>query len=219
MKNIIFIAPPAAGKGTQSALVEEAYHLPHISTGDILREASLAQNELGSYLLNVLSSGGLVKDDIIYDLLKKRLSQPDCQNGYVLDGFPRTVEQAKQYEEILRELNQELGYVIVLDVDEKSLEKRITCRRICENCEAVYNINDSKQAPKQESICDLCQGRLYQRNDDNIESFHYRYQTYLEKTHPLLDYYREKGVLYIINGDRDASEIFKDIKKIIGEGD
>ena len=201
MKNIIFIAPPAAGKGTQSAILEKKYNLPHISTGDILREEAKKDTELGRYIAEVLSSGGLVKDDVTYTLLQNRLSEDDCKNGYVLDGFPRNIEQAYKYDEILEKLNQQLGYVIKLDIDEETLEKRITGRRICENCKTVYNINSLEEKPKEESICDKCGGRLYQRNDDNITSFKNRYKVYVEKTKPLLDYYAKKGILYVINGN------------------
>ena len=138
MKNIILIAPPAAGKGTQSSLIEEKYNLPHISTGDILRDISKEDSEIGRYILETLSSGGLVKDEIIYELIEKRLKQDDCKNGCILDGFPRNLEQAKKYDEILSRLNQKLDYVLVLDIDSKILEKRITGRRICSNCGAVY---------------------------------------------------------------------------------
>ena len=218
MKNIIFIAPPAAGKGTQSAILEKKYNLPHISTGDILREESKKDTELGRYIAEVLSSGSLVKDDVTYTLLQNRLSESDCQNGYVLDGFPRNIEQAYKYDEILKNLNQELGYVIKLDINEETLEKRITGRRICENCKTVYNINSETEKPKQESICDKCGGRLYQRNDDNVTSFKNRYKVYEEKTKPLLDYYEEKGILYVINGDDSVESIAKKIDKVLKEG-
>lgn len=218
MKNIIFIAPPAAGKGTQSTLIEQAYNLPHISTGDILREVSQEDSEMGSYIREVLSTGMLVKDDIMYSLLEKRLSKEDCQNGYILDGFPRNVEQAVKYDEILERLKQKLGYVIVLDIDEKLLEKRITGRRICENCGAVYNLNTKEEQPLQESTCDKCQGRLKQRNDDNIESFKNRYQIYVEKTQPLLDYYKKKGVLYVVNGNSSVEEIHQQIVSVLKKG-
>ncbi len=218
MKNIIFIAPPAAGKGTQSAILEKKYNLPHISTGDILREESKKDTELGRYIAEVLSSGSLVKDDVTYTLLQNRLSESDCQNGYVLDGFPRNIEQAYKYDEILKNLNQELGYVIKLDINEETLEKRITGRRICENCKTVYNINSETEKPKQESICDKCGGRLYQRNDDNVTSFKNRYKVYEEKTKPLLDYYKEKGILYVINGDDSVESIAKKIDKVLKEG-
>ena len=218
MKNIIFIAPPAAGKGTQSAILEKKYNLPHISTGDILREESKKDTELGRYIAEVLSSGSLVKDDVTYTLLQNRLSKSDCQNGYVLDGFPRNIEQAYKYDEILKNLNQELGYVIKLDINEETLEKRITGRRICENCKTVYNINSETEKPKQESICDKCGGRLYQRNDDNVTSFKNRYKVYEEKTKPLLDYYKKKGILYVINGDDSVESIAKKIDKVLKEG-
>ena len=219
MKNIIFIAPPAAGKGTQSALIEQKYNLPHISTGDILREVSQEDSEVGSYLRETLSSGKLVKDEIMYDLIEKRLSKEDCTNGYILDGFPRNVEQAKEYDRILDNLNQNLGYVIVLDIDEKILEKRITGRRVCQDCGAVYNLNTQSQQPKVESTCDKCNGRLQQRNDDNVESFKNRYQLYLEKTNPLLDYYRQKGVLYVVNGNESVEAVHQQIDGILKKGE
>ena len=218
MKNIIFIAPPAAGKGTQSAILEKKYNLPHISTGNILREESLKDTELGRYIAEVLSNGDLVKDDVTYTLLRNRLSQDDCKNGYILDGFPRNIEQAYKYDEMLKDLNQELGYVIKLDIPMETLEKRITGRRICPDCNTVYNLNSETEKPKQESICDKCGGRLYQRNDDNITSFKNRYELYLEKTKPLLDYYKEKGILYIVNGDDTVESIASKIDKVLKEG-
>ena len=218
MKNIIFIAPPAAGKGTQSAILEKKYHLPHISTGDVLRKESLEDTELGRYIREVMTSGGLVKDEVTYDLLLKRLSEKDCQNGYVLDGYPRNIEQAYKYDEMLKELHQTLGYVILLDISEDILEKRITGRRICKSCNAVYNINSETESPKEESICDKCGSRLYQRNDDNITSFKNRYNLYLEKTKPLLDYYRKKGILYVVNGDDTVINIANNIENILKKG-
>lgn len=218
MKNIIFIAPPASGKGTQSAILEKKYNLIHISTGNLLRQEALKDSELGRYISEVLASGGLVKNEIAYDIVYKRLKESDCQNGYVLDGYPRNIEQAYDYDKILKELNQVLGYVIVLDIKEETLEKRVTGRRVCENCKAVYNINSETEKPKVESICDKCGGRLYQRNDDNVTSFKHRYNLYLEKTKPLLDYYREKGILYVINGDDTITNIASNIDKVIKEG-
>ena len=135
-----------------------------------------------------------------------------------LMGFSRNIEQAYKYDEILKNLNQELGYVIKLDINEETLEKRITGRRICENCKTVYNINSETEKPKQESICDKCGGRLYQRNDDNVTSFRNRYKVYVEKTKPLLDYYKKKGILYVINGDDSVESIAKKIDKVLKEG-
>ncbi len=215
MKNIIFIAPPAAGKGTQSTLVSEKYQIPHISTGDILREVMKEDSEIGEYVLETVTSGGLVKDEIMYTLIEKRLGEDDCKNGYILDGFPRNVEQAKKYDDILSRLGQELGYVIYLDIDEKLLAKRITGRRVCRDCGAIYNINVESESPQIESTCDVCGGDLYQRNDDNLESFQNRYQIYLEKTGPLIDYYDKKHVLYRIDGNKEIDVIFQEIVAVL----
>jgi len=215
MKNIMFIAPPAAGKGTQAELVVEKYHIPHISTGDILREISKEDSEMGEYVRETLASGGLVKDEITYQLIEDRLKKSDCKNGYIIDGFPRNIEQAYEYDNILKRLGYEIGNVILINIDKKTLEKRITGRRLCEKCNAIYNINDKNNTPKVESICDNCGGNLYQRSDDNLESFQTRYSTYLEKTEPIIEYYRKQGVLKEVNGDDTVENIFKKINKII----
>ncbi|MBR6137349.1 MAG: adenylate kinase [Bacilli bacterium] len=215
MKNIMFIAPPAAGKGTQAELVVEKYHIPHISTGDILREISKEDSEIGEYVRETLASGQLVKDEITYQLIEDRLAKEDCKNGYIIDGFPRNIDQAYKYDEILKRLGYDIGNVIYLNIDKKTLEKRITGRRLCENCNAIYNINDPKQTPKEESVCDVCGGKLYQRTDDNLESFQTRYQTYEEKTSPIIEHYKEMNVLREINGDDTIENIFKQIEEII----
>ena len=217
MKNIMFIAPPAAGKGTQAELVVEKYGIPHISTGDILREISKEDSEIGSYVKETLASGKLVKDEITYQLIEERLKREDCKDGYIIDGFPRNIEQAKEYDKILKNLNYDIGNVILIKIDEKTLEKRITGRRICENCNTIYNINDVNSSPKVESVCDNCGGKLYQRSDDNLEAFKTRYEMYQEKTAPIIDYYKEKGVLKEINGNDSVENIFKIIDKIINE--
>ena len=211
----MFIAPPAAGKGTQAELVVEKYHIPHISTGDILREISKEDSEIGEYVRATLASGQLVKDEITYQLIEDRLAKEDCKNGYIIDGFPRNIDQAYKYDEILKRLGYDIGNVIYLNIDKKTLEKRITGRRLCENCNAIYNINDPKQTPKEESVCDVCGGKLYQRTDDNLESFQTRYQTYEEKTSPIIEHYKEMNVLREINGDDTIENIFKQIEEII----
>ena len=146
MKNIMFIAPPAAGKGTQAELVVEKYGIPHISTGNILREISKEDSEIGKYVQETLASGKLVKDYITYQLIEERLKKEDCQNGYIIDGFPRNIEQAYEYDKILKRLGYEVGNVIYINVDKNILEKRITGRRICENCNTIYNINDENNS-------------------------------------------------------------------------
>lgn len=215
MKNIMFIAPPAAGKGTQADLVSGKYHIPHISTGDILREIAKEDSEIGNYVSETLASGRLVKDEITYQLIKDRLSEEDCKNGYIIDGFPRNLDQAVEYDKILQELGYEVGNVISIVIDEKTLERRITGRRVCEDCHAVYNINEKSSAPQMESVCDICGGKLYQRNDDNIEAFRTRYEMYQEKTAPIIEHYRKMGVLKEVNGDDTVENVFKDIEKII----
>ena len=215
MKNIMFIAPPAAGKGTQAELVVEKYNIPHISTGDILREISKEESEIGEYVRETLASGQLVKDEITYQLIEDRLAKEDCKNGYIIDGFPRNIEQAYKYDEILKNLGYEVGNVIYINVDKKILEKRITGRRLCEECGAIYNINDPENTPKEESVCDVCGGKLYQRSDDNLESFQTRYQTYEEKTAPIIEHYKKQNVLKEINGDDTVENIFNEIEKII----
>lgn len=217
MKNIMFIAPPAAGKGTQAELVVEKYHIPHISTGDILREISKEDSELGNYVFETLASGKLVKDEITYQLIEERLKKKDCQNGFIIDGFPRNINQAIEYDKILNKLGYKIGYVISIKMEEKTLEKRITGRRICEDCHSIFNINDPSSAPQVESVCDNCGGKLYQRNDDNLESFQTRYQMYLEKTAPIIQHYQQQNVLYEVNGEDTVENVFKQIDKIIQE--
>jgi len=217
MKNIMFIAPPAAGKGTQAELVVKKYKVPHISTGDILREISKEDSELGQYVFETLASGKLVKDEITYQLIEERLARDDCKNGYIIDGFPRNIEQAIEYDKILKKLGYDIGNVILINIDEKTLEKRITGRRICENCKAIYNINDPASAPKEEAICDSCGGKLYQRNDDNLESFQTRYQMYKEKTEPIIDHYRQMNVMTEVDGNDSIENVFKKIDAIISE--
>ena len=217
MKNIMFIAPPAAGKGTQAELVVEKYHIPHISTGDILREVSKEDSEIGKYVQETIASGELVKDDITYQLIEDRLQKEDCKKGFIIDGFPRNIDQAYQYDKILDKLGYEVGNVILINIDRKTLEKRITGRRICEKCNAIYNINDENSSPKQESICDECGGKLYQRTDDNLESFNIRYETYLSKTGPIIKHYKDMGVLKEVDGNDTIENIFQSIDKIISK--
>ncbi len=217
MKNIMFIAPPAAGKGTQAEMVVEKYGIPHISTGDILRDISKEDSEIGKYVYETLANGELVKDEITYQLIEDRLGKDDCKNGYIIDGFPRNIAQAHEYDKILKNLNYEVGNVIFINVDKKTLEKRITGRRICENCKTIYNINDEKSSPKVESVCDNCGGKLYQRSDDNLEAFETRYNMYVEKTEPIIDYYRKQNVLTEIDGDDTVENIFARIEEIISD--
>ena len=215
MKNIMFIAPPAAGKGTQAELVVSKYGIPHISTGDILRDISKEDSEIGKYVYETLASGELVKDEITYQLIEDRLKKDDCKDGFIIDGFPRNLDQANEYDKILDKLGYEVGNVILINIDKKTLEKRITGRRICEDCKTIYNINDENSSPKVESICDNCGGKLYQRSDDNLEAFETRYQMYIDKTEPIIDHYRKQNVLVEVDGNDTVENIFNRIDEII----
>lgn len=216
MKNIIFIAPPAAGKGTMSEVLMQKYGYKHISTGDILRSMAKSEDEFGENLTKLLSSGELVPDEIVYEALKRRLSMNDLDNGFILDGFPRNILQAREYDKILASINKDLGVVIYLDTPRDILEKRIVGRRICTKCGATYNVLTGVNTPKQENVCDKCNERLYQRDDDNLESFNTRYETFLQKTYPLLDYYEEKKVLYRVTSV-DVDNTISEIEAIIND--
>lgn len=216
MKNIIFIAPPAAGKGTMSEILMDKYGYKHVSTGDILRDMAKVDSPLGKEISVLLEKGELVPDDVIYEAVKKRLSMSDLDNGYILDGFPRNLSQAEEYDKILKEINRDLGVVIYLDTPKEILESRITGRRICSSCGATYNVLTGVNTPKVENTCDKCGSSLYQRSDDNIDSFKTRYATYLEKTMPLLEYYKNKNVLYSIDSI-EPMETIKQIEEIIND--
>ena len=216
MKNIIFIAPPAAGKGTQSELLCNKYGLLHISTGDLLREESKKNTELGQEIKEKMSTGKLIDDSIIIELLKNKLIEIG-NKSIILDGFPRTVVQAEAYDDMLDELNLDLGYVIVLDVDKELLEKRIVGRVSCPNCGNVYNELIEESKPMQDGLCNNCHTKLVKRADDNSESFKVRYETYLNTTKPLISYYESKGCLYHVDGNSSKHQIFDNIVNILEE--
>ncbi len=215
MKNIMFIAPPAAGKGTQAKLFSRKYNLVHISIGDILRNIAKEDTEIGHYIKEILSSGQLVKDEITYKLIEERLKEDDCKNGFVVEGFPRNLDQAIKFDEVLDHLNIELNYVIYINVDEKILEKRIVGRRVCSECGSIFNVNDPEHIPQVESECDNCHGKLFQRTDDNIDAFKTRLNTYKIKTEPILNYYKKEDVLKEVNGNGNYIEVFNRIDSII----
>ena len=198
MKNVILIAAPAAGKGTLAKMLVEKYNYEHISTGDLLRAETKKGTDLGNQISDMLKTGKLVPDEIVFGLLEKELKG---DNSYILDGFPRNKEQALKYEELLKRLNKDLGIVIVINTDYETLKKRIVGRMLCSNCGRIYNTLTGVNKPKVENICDVCGSNLYKRSDDNEESFKIRYETYLEQTEPLIEYYKNKNILYYINSD------------------
>lgn len=198
MKNIIFIAPPNGGKGTLSESLIEKYGYGHISTGDLLREEVKAGTELGKKADGLMKAGKFVPDEIIIELIKNRISKPDCENGYILDGFPRTLVQAEKYDELLEKLGKDIGVVIYIDIDKDMALQRSITRITCPNCKRIFNKVSSEMRPKVEWICDDCGTELVQRSDDTEEVFLKRYDDFMEKTMPLVEYYKNKGVLRTI---------------------
>lgn len=219
MKNIIFIAPPAAGKGTYAKILAEKYNIPHISTGELLREEATKSTDLGKNIRKLMELGALVNDDIITELLRNRLLKNDCNNGYILDGYPRNMEQAKIYDKLLNEINKDLGVVIFLDIEKELAMKRALSRIVCPNCGTSYNLIVEALKPKKENICDKCNFELNVRNDDNEKTFINRFETYVEKTQSLIDYYRNKKVLEVVRilEEKSALEVVSEIEEIIND--
>ena len=218
MKNIILLAVQGAGKGSLAKVLVEKYGYAHISTGDILRERASVGDELGNEIKDMMESGKLVSNDILFQALEYKINTPECENGYILDGFPRNMEQALGYDEMLEKLNKDLGIVLNLTLPEEMLYQRIVGRRMCKECGAIYNIysDSEKLKPRVEGKCNTCNGDLYQRADDNEEAMKTRIETYYKVTAPLIDYYKEKGILYEIDST-DINESVKAVEKIIGE--
>lgn len=215
MKNLILIAAPGAGKGTLSKDLLEKYNYVHISTGDLLREQVAKGDELGKKINEMQTAGKLVTPEIVYSVLENKLNDPACDNGYILDGFPRNLEQAKEYDKILEKSGRDLGMVILIDIPKEMLVKRITGRYMCKDCGAIYNIYSEEMAPKKPGICNKCNGELYQRKDDNIESLEVRYQTYLDSTTPLIEFYKNRGVLQAVDGSKGREYTLEQVEKLI----
>ena len=210
MKNIVFIAPPAAGKGTQSDLLVSKYDYNHISTGDLLRAEVASGSSLGDEISKLMKSGALVGDDIVNKLLENALRNSD--KPFILDGYPRNERQINYLNDILNRVNKEVGVVIYLDVNEELACKRATGRIICPNCNKTYHKYFVK--PIKENICDDCGTELISRSDDTEETFRVRYNTYIENSKPILDYYKNAGLLIVIDKE-DANEAFLEIEKVI----
>jgi len=211
--NIIFLGPPGAGKGTQAKILVEKYGIPQISTGDMLREHVKKGTELGKKAKEYMDKGQLVPDEIILSMVKERLSQPDAQKGFILDGFPRTVAQAEALDKMLEEMGRKIEYVLALIVPDDELVERLTGRRTCKNCGMMYHIKF--KPPKVDGKCDVCGGELYQRPDDNEETVRNRLKVYHESTAPLIEYYKKKGVLFEIDGTKSIEEITQEIINIL----
>lgn len=214
MKNIILIAPAAAGKGTQAQFLNDKYKMVNISIGGLLRNIAASGSELGKHIGELQKAGILVEDDTTLAALLERLSEPDCANGYVLDGYPRNLDQAKMFDEATKGTDKEISFVIQLDVPKEELMHRITGRVTCKACDAIFNEHfDKIEVPGK---CNKCGGELFKRNDDNEESFNQRYNVYLTTVQDAIAFYKEKGILHVVDASISKEVTFQQIEAIIG---
>ena len=213
MFNLILLGPPGAGKGTQASQLKEKFNIPHISTGDIFRENIKNGTELGKKAKEYMDKGELVPDELVIGIVTARLDEDDCKNGFILDGFPRTVHQAEELGKYFEKSGRENYKVVDISVEKDELIRRLTGRRLCKSCSAIYHI--TRMPPKVEGICDLCGGELYQRPDDNEETVANRTEVYNSQTKPLTEYYEKKGNIIHVDGMIDLDELLKIIVKAI----
>ena len=211
--NLILLGPPGAGKGTQATRIVEKYKVPHISTGDIFRENIKNNTPLGQKAQEYMNKGELVPDQLVVDIALDRLGKDDCKNGFLLDGFPRTVFQADALDKFLKDKGKGIDLVINIEVEDKMLIERLDARRVCPTCAATYNVIG--MPPKKEGICDKCNDTLIQRRDDKKETVGNRIKVYHEQTSPLIDYYKEKGIIKDFDGMIGADALFDEIVKAI----
>ncbi len=212
---LILLGPPGAGKGTQAVRLVKHYGIPQISTGDILRKAVKDGTELGALAKKYMDKGELVPDEVVIGIIRDRITEPDCEKGYILDGFPRTIAQAEALDEMLEKMGARIDHVVNISVADEEIIKRLTGRRTCSNCGAGYHV--LFDPPKQEGICDKCGGKLIQRDDDKEETIRARLEVYRQQTEPLIKYYEAKQLLRTIPGEGSMEEIFNAILKALGE--
>ncbi len=215
MKRVVLLGPPGAGKGTQAKKISEKYNILHISTGDIFRANVKEGTPLGLKASEYMNKGLLVPDELVCDLVEDRLTWDDCKNGYLLDGFPRTVFQAEHFDKFLQGKDEELDVVLDIEVPNEAIIPRMAGRRVCRGCGASYHV--ITMPPKKEGVCDLCGGEVYQRADDSEETVLARLQVYADQTSPLIEYYNKTGKNAVVDGNRDVEEVFKTICALLGE--
>lgn len=211
---IIMLGAPGAGKGTQAKQIADKYSIPHISTGDIFRANIKNGTELGKKAKQYMDQGALVPDELTCDLVMDRIQQDDCKNGFVLDGFPRTIPQAEALDAALEKINEKMDYAIDVDVPDENIVNRMSGRRACLNCGATYHLISIP--PKVEGICDRCGSEIVLREDDKPETVQKRLKVYHEQTQPLIDYYKKQGILKSVDGTQPMDEVFKAIVTILG---
>lgn len=213
--NVLIMGPAGAGKGTMSDLILKEYDIPHISTGDMLRANVANHTDLGNKAKAYMDAGKLVPDEVINAMVEDRLQQPDCQKGYLLDGYPRTLVQAKEFERIAAKIGKPVECVLGLEVDFEVLKDRITGRRICPKCGATYHIHNFP--PKVEGVCDNCGGKLVQRSDDTVEKLTKRMEEYEKSTKPVIDFYESKGLVTHLDASGKPEAVFGAIKEALGK--
>lgn len=213
--NIVMLGAPGAGKGTIAKKLQTVLNIPHISTGDIFRENIKNETELGKLAKSYIDKGELVPDDVTVKMLLSRLENADAKNGFILDGFPRTINQANALKKALIENNKKIDHAILLDTKDEDVIKRLSGRRVCDSCGKPYHIENIKS--KVEGICDDCNGKLIQRKDDTVEVIQDRLRVYHEQTQPLIEYYKNEKNLSVVNGMQDIDKELEDIKAIIND--
>ena len=211
--NLLIIGAPGAGKGTMSDLLINTYHLVHVSTGDMLRAAVKAGTPVGLKAQEYMNKGALVPDEVIHDIIVERLSQDDIKAGFLFDGYPRTIAQAQDLDQILKEIGLKIDAVINLNIEDDELIKRITGRRLCPTCGEIFNIY--YKAPAKEGVCDKCGAELITRKDDNLESLTVRLQEYHKNTQPVIEYYDKAGLVANVDAKQGVDEVFGDIRKLL----
>ncbi|KPV40975.1 adenylate kinase [Thiohalorhabdus denitrificans] len=216
MTRMVLLGPPGAGKGTQGQMLSQRLGIPQIATGDILRNAVANGTDIGLKAKSYMDAGDLVPDEIMVEIIRERLQEPDAQQGYILDGFPRTVAQAEALDEMLEAIGQRLDRVVHVDVDNETLVERLSGRLICRDCGATYHVRF--HPPAKDRVCDECGGELYQREDDQEETVRSRLEVFAERTQPLVDYYRQQGIYHKVDGDREPETVLGDILRLTEAG-
>jgi len=210
---VVLLGPPGSGKGTQAKRLVDALGTPHVSSGDLFRHHLSEETELGLMAKSYMEEGELVPDDVTVKMVIERISQPDCEDGVILDGFPRTLTQAEALAEALEEQEQEVTVVPLIKVSDEEVMRRLTARRVCEDCGAVYNLIFNP--PEEEGVCDVCGGELYQREDDNPETVRHRLYTYYKETSPLIGYYFARDLLVEVDGEQSVDEVNEALREAI----